>query len=54
MADERPVTPPPARDVVDGIPYRAAHRPLWKYLLIALAFLAWLGILGLLYWWGSP
>ncbi len=44
----KPPQPAPAlppRDVVDGIPDRAARRPLWKYLVIALVFLAWLAFL---------
>jgi hypothetical protein len=46
---------PPAKpiDVVDGIPYRLSRRPWWKYLLVAVAFLAWVGVLGLLYWLGK-
>lgn len=32
-------------DVVEGIPDRSATRPLWKYLLIAGVFLAWIGFL---------
>jgi len=40
---------PPPRDVVDGIPNRASRRPLWKYLLVAAAFVGWLGVLGVLY-----
>ena len=37
--------PTPLRDVVDGIPDRASSRPLWKYVLIATAFAAWVGAL---------
>jgi len=32
-------------DAADGIPDRAAHRPLWKYALVAVAFVAWLAVL---------
>lgn len=32
-------------DVVEGIPDRSTSRPLWKYLLIAVMFLAWIGFL---------
>ncbi|HUU94564.1 MAG TPA: hypothetical protein VM487_02405 [Phycisphaerae bacterium] len=32
-------------DVVDGIPDCAARRPAWKYVLIALVFLAWAAFL---------
>lgn len=37
--------PPEPVNVVDGIPDRAAHRPLWKYLVLVGVFLAWLGVL---------
>jgi len=32
-------------DVVDGIPDRAAKRPIWKYLVLLAIFLAWVGFL---------
>ncbi len=41
--------PPEPRDVVDGMPDRAANRPLWKYLLIAGVFVAWLGVLAIMH-----
>lgn len=34
-----------AIDSVDGIPDRAAQRPMWKYVLIAAIFLGWLAFL---------
>lgn len=48
------VEPPQPVDVIDGIPNRSAHRPLWKYLLVAAAFLAWCGILVTLFLLGRP
>lgn len=51
---EQQPEPPIARDVVDGIPDRAVSRPAWKYVLLAIAFLAWLGVLVGLYYWGRP
>jgi len=42
-ADPAPLPEPV--DVVDGIPDRSAHAPAWKYVLIALLFLAWLAFL---------
>lgn len=33
------------RDVVDGIPDRAARRPLWKFIAIAVVFLSWVAFL---------
>ncbi len=38
-------TPPTPKDVIDGIADRSANRPLWKYLLVAAVFVAWLGVL---------
>jgi len=40
----KPDLPPPV-NVVDGIPDRAEHAPLWKYLAVAGVFLAWLAFL---------
>ncbi len=37
-----------------SIPDRAAHRPAWKYALLAGAFLAWLAVLVALFLWGRP
>ena len=48
-SEARPSPLSPPRDVVDGIPDRVARRPLWKYLLVAAAFVGWLGVLLLLY-----
>jgi len=51
MSKEKDTSPeaqgrvPEPVDVVDGIPDRAAHRPMWKWVLIAAAFLAWLAFL---------
>lgn len=33
------------RDVIDGIPDRAAKRPLWKFIAIAVVFLCWVAFL---------
>jgi len=41
-------------DAADEIPGRAAHRPLYKALLVAVAFTAWLGVLVMLGWLGRP
>jgi hypothetical protein len=49
MADPSPSAPVKPIDVVDGIPNRSPNRPLWKYLLVAVGFLAWLGVLAMLY-----
>ena len=46
--------PPAPRDSVDGIPDRAAHRPGWKYVLIAILFAAWLAVLLTLFYLGKP
>ncbi len=48
---EQPDTPTPLtpKDVIDGIADRIANRPLWKYLLVAAVFVAWLGVLITLY-----
>ena len=48
MVDAEPPPIPEPRDVVDGIPDRAARRPVWKYVLLAAAFAAWLGVLALM------
>jgi|GEM_PF-1735267 len=40
---ERPAPQPV--DVVDGVPDRAPSRPLWKLLLLAGIFLAWVAFL---------
>lgn len=47
MKDDKakPVTPPQAKDVVDGIPDRSSRRSAWKYLLLAALFLAWIAFL---------
>ncbi|NLF30562.1 MAG: hypothetical protein GX591_06710 [Planctomycetes bacterium] len=52
MADDP--TPPPARDVVDGIPGRTGRRPPWKYALVAGIFLLWVALLYLLHAAGRP
>ena len=49
MSESEARPSPLPRDVVDGIPDRAARRPLWKYLLVAAAFVGWLGVLGGMY-----
>lgn len=54
---DRQAAPPPgqapaARDVVDGIPDRAARRPAWKYALLAGLFILWVAVLIGLYLWG--
>ena len=36
---------PPPVNLVDGIPDRSSRRPLWKYVLLAAAFLAWAAVL---------
>jgi hypothetical protein len=41
-ADEN--VPPPV-DIVDGIPDRCEHAPKWKYILLAVVFVAWLAFL---------
>jgi hypothetical protein len=41
----QPPQPTEPRDVIDGIPDRAASRPVWKYVLIGMIFLAWLAFL---------
>ena len=52
---EAPAPPgPEPRDVVDGIPDRAARRPTWKYVLLASAFAAWVAVLVALYFVGRP
>ena len=52
MSEAKKKQPPPAApeipqpvDVVDGIPDRSARRPLWKYILIGVLFLAWVAFL---------
>lgn len=35
----------PPVDIVDGIPDRAARRPLWKYIVLLVIFLAWVAFL---------
>ncbi|MBI5723162.1 MAG: hypothetical protein HZA50_04330 [Planctomycetes bacterium] len=40
-----PVPVPPAVDVIDGIPDRAAGRPKWVYMLLAGIYVAWLAFL---------
>ena len=40
---------PAAREVVDGIPDRAARRPPWKYALLAGLFVLWIALLLTLY-----
>ncbi|MFW6145750.1 MAG: hypothetical protein ACOC7R_00285 [Planctomycetota bacterium] len=52
--DDRHPPPPPARDVVDGIPDRSRHPRPWKYILIAVIFLAWIAVLLLLHITGQP
>jgi len=54
MGQTKPASRPPSRDAADGIPDRAARRPLWKYLLVGVGLLAWLGALVTLYWAGRP
>lgn len=41
----KPPQPTQPRDVVDGIPDRAANRPVWKYLLVGMIILVWLAFL---------
>ena len=53
-ADDPPPLPPPARDVVEGIPDRTRSRPPWKFILIAAIFLAWVAFLYLLHVAGQP
>jgi hypothetical protein len=50
--DNRPAPPakdtqhvPPPVDVVDGIPDRQARPAKWKYVLLAVVFLAWVAFL---------
>lgn len=45
MAEAPKPDPPQGRDVVDGVPNRAARRPRWKYLLLAGLFVGWCGVL---------
>ena len=48
---------PPVRepvDVADGIPDRTSHPALWKYLVLALIFIAWLCLLVLCGIAGAP
>lgn len=46
--------PPVARNVIDGIPDRAARRPAWKYALLAAAFALWVATLVGLFLWARP
>ena len=48
--------PPAGRpdDAAAEIPGRATHRPLYKALLVAAAFLVWLAVLVLVGWLGRP
>ena len=54
MVDAEPPPIPEPRDVVDGIPDRAARRPVWKYVLLAVIFLAWMAFLVYCAVTGSP
>ncbi|NQU76170.1 MAG: hypothetical protein HQ546_07655 [Planctomycetes bacterium] len=58
MSKQTPPSPPTrpgqASDGLDTIPYRAANRPRWKYMLLAISFIVWLAVLALLYWIGRP
>jgi len=42
---EAQVQVPEPVNVVDGIPDRAAHRPMWTWILIAAVFLTWIAFL---------
>ena len=37
--------PPEPIDIIDGVPDRAPHPAVWKYLLLAGVFLAWMAFL---------
>ncbi len=37
--------PIPPVNVIDSIPDRSPHRPIWKYVLLGVIFLAWVGFL---------
>jgi hypothetical protein len=41
-------------DVVDGIPDRSRNPRLWKYLVLAVLFLAWVAFLVFCLVWGAP
>ncbi len=42
---KEPPAPPEPLDMVDGIPDRAATRPVWKLILIVAIFLVWMAFL---------
>ncbi len=46
--------PPKPVDVVDDIPDRTPRRPLWRYILLAVVFMAWVAFLIYVAAAGSP
>jgi hypothetical protein len=49
-----PAAIPEPRDVVDGIPDRSVSPRLWKYVLLACVFVAWVSFLLICLFVGSP
>jgi len=45
MGRNPPASQPPASRAQDAIPAQSAHRPLWKYILVAVALVTWLAAL---------
>lgn len=41
---DEPAIPDP-QDVIDGIPDRTSRPKAWKFIALAIVFLAWLGVL---------
>ncbi len=46
--------PPEPIDEIDGVPDRSPHPAVWKYLLLAGAFLAWMAFLLYCQFGGGP
>ncbi len=45
MGRNGPASQPPQPPAEHAIPGQSAHRPLWKYILVAVAFVTWLAVL---------